>query len=646
MSADQRRTTPQSAGGAKARVANDVPAVREGGGELMTGMKRPSRYGRVTALLLLFALLCLPAWPRFHPKPVHTHAGRTASVEGLVFLRVPLPRRHGFAIIARRYTGSSRNARIIERYNRRPRRGRLLEARIPLHLLTARYMKEALSALFPKDRRTSEGWEHVWGASPLGRRESWADLARWFSGGSKYANNLADANRKAGRRPKPGTRVLIPDGLLIDAMRERLPAPPPPPGPGLPTGGNERHAREGKHPPKAKAPQPVAPSTPEARPEKDTQSLLTYGKDAKGSYAIYHLRAGEALYSSVVVRFTGNVSADDVNALAREIAKRSGIRDVTSIPVGYAIKIPLDDLLPQYLPHTDARYIAWANNQEEMSKVTNTYKSAALDGVVVILDPGHGGLDRGAMAHGVWEDSYVYDIACRIHEGLERRTKARVLMTLLVPQLGYRPQDKRKLKPNTGAVILTHPWFHPVSHNEIRVEVNLRWHLANQYFERLEKEGIDPQRVVFTSIHADSLHPSLRGSMFYIPGDSYRSRRWCSKGRLYKRFEECRAQPCYRLSARKMRRSEGLSNQFAKDLESVFTKHHLLLHPYDPTRDHVVRRHRAWLPAVLRNSIVPCSVLIEVCNLNNAKDAKLIADPAYRQAVADAYIDALIKYYS
>jgi N-acetylmuramoyl-L-alanine amidase len=37
---------------------------------------------------------------------------------------------------------------------------------------------------------------------------------------------------------------------------------------------------------------------------------------------------------------------------------------------------------------------------------------------------------------------------------------------------------------------------------------------------------------------------------------------------------------------------------------------------------------------------------VEVCNLNNVKDAALIADPAFRQSVAEAYVDALIRYYS
>jgi len=38
-------------------------------------------------------------------------------------------------------------------------------------------------------------------------------------------------------------------------------------------------------------------------------------------------------------------------------------------------------------------------------------------------------------------------------------------------------------------------------------------------------------------------------------------------------------------------------------------------------------------------------VLVEVSNLSNLADSRLIADPAYRQRVADAYVDALHLYY-
>lgn len=657
-------------------------------------MRRPWAW-----LLVSLSLTMALSWPLAavsRPQPVRTREGRRACLEGAIFLRVPLPRREGFAWVARRYTGNHENARAIERFNPRPRRGRLTEVRVPFDLLLPAYRTEALKALFPKDRRTSEGWEHVWGQPSTGGRESWAEAAAWFTGSVRNAASLRHANPKLPARPKRGSRVLIPEGLLLPALRAMHP-PPPPPGPGLPprpsahpaaaepppsapkpairAAGEEGEA--GATPPETlkiiSAPAPgeqASPGpSPAPRPQPEEQgeepvpsagpavprpeapnppaaSPLTYGRDSQGPYAVYRLKAGEALYSSVVVRFTGNVNAEDVNAMALAIAKRSGIERVTGIPVGYPVKIPLDDLLPQYLPPGSSQYQAWAKQQAEAARFTNTYKNAALDGVVVILDPGHGGLDRGAMANNVWEDSYVYDIACRIHEGLERRTKARVLMTLLDPQLGYRPQDKERLTPNTGSVILTHPWFHQTNDRETHVEVNLRWYLANQYFLRLQKEGVDPHRVVFTSIHADSLYPSLRGSMFYIPGAAYRSSRWSSSGSLYQDFEEYRKQPVYHLSEREMVRSEGLSQEFAEDLEKTFSADGLLLHPYDPTRDHVVRGHRSWVPAVLRNTIVPCAVLIEVCNLNNPKDAKLIADPAYRQKVADAYIQALIKYYS
>ncbi len=658
-------------------------------------MRRSMAWLLVSLAVLMMAL----PWSRAavpRPQPVPTRDGRRACLEGAIFLRVPMPRRGGFAWVARRYTGDHENAAAIERFNPKPRHRRLTEVRVPLDLLLPAYRAEALKALFPKDRRTSGGWEHVWGQPSTGGRETWTEAAAWFTGSVRNAGSLRHANPKLPAHPRLGTDVLIPEGLLLDNLRS-IKGPPPPPGPGLPPTPHQQPAA-GEKPPAP--PQPTVPSAEEKgaagatlpetlkiisppTPEEQTSpgsgpavqsppaapggepaqppetaasqaggpvppaaSPLTYGRDSQGPYAVYRLRAGEALYSSVVVRFTGNVNAEDVNAMALAIAKRSGIEHVTGIPVGYPVKIPLDDLLPQYLPPGSSQYQAWAKQQAEAARFTNTYKNAALDGVVVILDPGHGGLDRGAMANNVWEDSYVYDIACRIHEGLERRTKARVLMTLLDPQLGYRPQDKERLTPNTGAVILTHPWFHQTTDRETHVEVNLRWYLANHYFLRLQKEGVDPHRVVFTSIHADSLYPSLRGSMFYIPGAAYRSRRWLSSGSLYRDFEEYRKQPVYRLSDREMVRSEGLSQEFAEDLEKSFSADGLLLHPYDPTRDHVVRGHRSWVPAVLRNTIVPCAVLIEVCNLNNPKDAKLIADPAYRQKIADAYIQALIKYYS
>lgn len=613
------------------------------------GWGRTRRRARGPALLLgllLPALLLL--FGAGGSSSVPTREGRRAVVEGLVFLRVPVSGKGGLSAAARKYTGDVKNEQTLRRYNPAPRKGRLREARIPLALLLPAYAEETLKALFPEDQRTSAGWEHRWGKGPSGPKETWADLARWFTPSAANAGPLAAANRAAGRRPRTGRAVLVPDGLLFPAVRALKPPsagkePPPqspigPPAPPAPAVAVEPPS------PQAAGPSP-SPAGAEGEPPSGAP-LLEYGRDDRGPYALYRLKAGEALYSAVVVRFTGNVSAEDVNALALEVARRSGISDVTSIPVGFPVKIPLDELLPQYLPPEDPRRRAWSENQTELEAVANPIKSEALEGVVVILDAGHGGLDRGAMKHGVWEDSYVYDIVCRIREVLERKTKARVLMTLLVPDLGYQPQDKEALAPNTGAVLLTHPWFKQTSREETRVEVNLRWHLANQYFLRLKKEGVAPERVVFTSVHADSLHPSLRGTMFYIPGDAYRSNRWCSSGPAYEAFREFRDGRCYEMDDAALRRAEGLSFRFSRALEASFAARGLTLHPYNPTRDHVVRNRRAWVPAVLRNTMVPCAVLMEVCNLANEKDAALLKNPAFRQAVAEAYVEALVRYYS
>jgi len=591
---------------------------------------------RLSILLALCILGGLPSVvpAKDVPQPVPTREKRRATWEGRIYLRVPVPG-GGLKAVAKTYTGDPGNEAAIRKATPHKRRSRITEARVPFDLLLPPFREEVLSALFPGDRRVSQGWEHRWKEGPLAGWESWEAVASWFTGSSKNAPNLKASNEAAGTRPEAGCAVLIPEGILWRPIRD-LPPPrsSPKEGPGLP--GEE-----------APAPAPPPPEPAPAAPEGEVPpALLEYGADSRGEYAVYRLRRGEALYSAVAVRFTGRISASDVNEMAMKIAERSGIGDVTDIPVGYPVKIPLEELLPQYLPPDNPLHQEWLANRRSADQFTNPYKSAALEGVVVILDAGHGGRDRGAMKNGVWEDSYVYDIACRIHRGLERYTQARVLMVLHSPRLGYEPQDREDLLPNEDAVVLTHPWHKPESQERVRAGVNLRWILTNSYFLRLQKEGVDPARVVFTSVHADSLHPSLRGAMFYIPGKPYRSGEWSVRGTYYGQFEEYRAHPSFSLSQRELTRSEGLSRQFAESLEGSFRRGGLAMHPYSPTRNHVIRGRRQWVPAVLRNSLVPCSVLIEVCNINNVEDAKLLRDPEFRQRIADAYIRALIAYYS
>ena len=87
--------------------------------------------------------------------------------------------------------------------------------------------------------------------------------------------------------------------------------------------------------------------------------------------------------------------------LAAELARRSGIDDVTTIPVGYPVRIPLELLLPEYLPAGNPRRQAWEKEREELAAIRRAIRAANLDGIHVILDAGHGGGDTGATVGGV-----------------------------------------------------------------------------------------------------------------------------------------------------------------------------------------------------------------------------------------------------
>ncbi len=171
---------------------------------------------------------------------VTTKEGRRACIEGALFLRVPVPKKGGVSAVAKKYTGGAENAGDIlsatglsSKTKKRP-----VEVRIPIDLLLPTYRDEVLEALFPDDERGPDGWHHTWAGSPLGDKENWNDIARWFAGSPKRAAELQRANAKAGKRPKAGTVVLVPEGVLADALAEieppAVPAPRTTPRPATP----------------------------------------------------------------------------------------------------------------------------------------------------------------------------------------------------------------------------------------------------------------------------------------------------------------------------------------------------------------------------------------------------------------------------
>ena len=515
---------------------------------------------------------------------------------------------------------------------------------LPYATLNDAYKVRAIRDLFPEDHPRDGDWIHLAGSGrqPASEESLWS-LSLWLTGRGENFSILADRNALPGLIPTKGQEVVIPGELLLPPFAKLAGARSESGADGQPsptTDGDVNSDDFTEVPPEAEPVRPGRGAPPQGQAT-DATGQLAYGADNAGAFARYRLKRGEALYS-VVMRFTGRVDSQEVNDLARAIAARSGIRDVTDIPTGYPVKISMDDLLPEFLPGQDPRRQDWEKSQAKIARYTNQARSRNLDGITVILDAGHGGRDRGASHNGVSEHEYVYDILCRIKARLEGETAARVLTTIRDRREGYRVRDRVHLPRNQAEILLTDPPF-PLT--QPYVSVNLRWYLTNAYFRRLVADGSDPLKIVFTSLHADARHPGLGGAMIYVPGEEYRRNRYGYAGPVYARIREAREQPYVSFTRAEREQSEGLSRQFAAALLKGFRRHGVAIHPYDPVRERIIRRRRSWVPAVLRCSEVPVQVLIEVSNLSNLADSRLISDPSYRQKVADAYVDALHLYY-
>jgi N-acetylmuramoyl-L-alanine amidase len=283
--------------------------------------------------------------------------------------------------------------------------------------------------------------------------------------------------------------------------------------------------------------------------------------------------------------------------------------------------------------------------ERELSARPPTEVREGLKGVVVIIDPGHGGMDPGTMNHAVWEHDYVFDVASRLRRELETHTAARVFLTLDDPGGSSAPSAGDALELNKRRTVMTTPPFVAEADGETSIAVNLRWYLANSLFRKLVKTGVDPDKIVFVSLHADARHPSLRGAMVYVPGASFRTGTIGYASPTYLRFNEVREQPRVSFSSRERVRSEAVSLKLAAAIVKSFKKADLPTQAYQPVRERVIRGGEVWLPAVLKGNAVPAKVLVEMVNLNNTDDASLLGRAASRDRLAKALAAALSDYF-
>jgi N-acetylmuramoyl-L-alanine amidase len=523
------------------------------------------------------------------------------TAEPALFLETEARRGDSLTLLAQRLCGDAKKVQLLAEANSgKPEVKAGAHYRAPYGCLTPEYQLKVAKALFPEDKPQADGWRHqVRGVGALQRESLW-HLAVWFTGNGENFRALREYNELTDDDLATGAALTIPSELLLPGFKSAVPA------------------------------------------GEKTTYRLEYEKDALGDYATYRLRPGEALYSSVVVRFTGRIHAKDVNALAQEIARRSEIDDVTQIPVGYRVKIPFDLLEPEFLPEGHPKRTEYEASLRAAARFSNHVRALGLENITVILDAGHGGKDGGASQSGIWESLYVYDIAMRAKRLLETRTNARVLSTTRDGG-EYRIPDVDMLPASRGHAVLTTP---PYPIEDPTVGVHLRWYLANSIYRKAVQEGGgDPEKVIFLSIHADSLHPSLRGAMAYIPAARMRDESFAKSGAVYAARTEVRESPKVSFPWEQRVKSEGLSRSLAKQVITAFEARGLAVHPFQPVRDKIIRDQREWVPAVLRYNTVPAKMLLEVCNLNNSEDRRLLETRSYRQQVAEAIVKGILGYY-
>ncbi len=100
-------------------------------------------------------------------------------------------------------------------------------------------------------------------------------------------------------------------------------------------------------------------------------------------------------------------------------------------------------------------------------------------------------------------------------------------------------------------------------------------------------------KTVFLSVHADSLHSSVRGAMVYVPSRYLRPSEPYTVGRSdIKGFAEFKAHPTIRLGNDFKARVEASSRHMAGSIIGSLERNEIAVHENEPVRDRVLRGRR------------------------------------------------------
>jgi N-acetylmuramoyl-L-alanine amidase len=308
--------------------------------------------------------------------------------------------------------------------------------------------------------------------------------------------------------------------------------------------------------------------------------------------------------------------------------------------VGSEIKIPLEWISEEYfVKAAPTPSEAEPEEEPERMQVKSDYP------VHIIIDPGHGGKDPGAIYGSIrkgdiiYEDETVYDIGLRLAEILKDR-KYQVHMTLEDPDQES-PIKKLATIKDSDERVLVNPNY---KISQVNVGINMRVFLVNDVYQKLVREKIPENNIVLISLHGDALHKSLQGATVYFPDARLRMESFGKKHRVYQSRREY--QPLIKYPVRDNNRSGVISSNFGKTIIKTFSEAGLKTHESFAVRGYYYRKGERTLPGVLRFSKVPTSVLVEVGNLNNDSDRSGFRNADYRQKLAIALADSIHHHFN
>ena len=529
----------------------------------------------------------------------------------------------GYNLAKRVLESKYRSLKTIRKYSKSRRLYRNRYITFPFKVINNVIRSSALKAIFFNDKADGDSWKHQvtygWETTTL--------IAGLFTKKGIKSRHLVRYNkmRKKGNILKIGDVIKIPWKWISPELALRRVAVKPP---------------------------------------------LKLKQEASGKFfAHYRMKPGETLYSSVVIRFTGRLLNDEVNQVAKKILKLNNIPDAKLIQNRQNIKIPLEWLSEEYLGNQTNEEFS-AKKTVVSRKTSKTKKSKTAKTIVakkkvkknktriiakktktnvhkihVILDSGHGGGDPGTSGGSrknkdlIYEDEVVYDVSKRMSELLKKEGVI-VHPTLSDPNQ-RKPVRFLSNRHDKDEQLLVTPRY---SSRNSKVGVNMRVYLVNHIYKKLRKQKVPPENIIFISLHGDSLHSSLSGVMVYYPDRRLRRGSFRLKSKIYRRIREYNSKLTFQ--AKDNRYSEKLSKSFGKIIIDEFRKTKLRTHRVSSAvRGYLYRKGKKTLPAVLRYSKVPTSVLIEIANLNNRRDRQDLLKSKVRQRIAQAISNSIYTHF-